>query len=225
MSSALRRAVYRLKVDAAPVIAARERSRRQYEESQPRRAKVHLLRVVAVHRYGDPQIDERLAHAYDRALKKLGFDRFAPPAWNEVRTEHQALEKLETTLTEEHPDRDFNARVAEVVKEIPDWLLLFTRAAGSGVVLGLEVPHAPDALHGLVPDNVEDQDAWPDLPKGMLTRLHPADLGFLNSLSPAEKDAFRVLADKPEKDCTRREIRFMRGLCRDAERQKRHSSE
>jgi hypothetical protein len=109
---------------------------------------------------------------------------------------------------------------------VPAWLLFFTRAGASGDILDIDVPFPPEQLFGLAPENAEDMEPWPELPKGMLKRRCPASgIEFTNSLSPAEKDAYVVLALKTEKDLTRREIKFMRDLYhREAERQIRKLS-
>jgi len=233
MSRALRQKINRLKADAAPVIAPREQRQRGGNEHLRRLSKQHLLRVIAVHRYGDPKIDEPLERAYARAMLKLGCDVNVETNIDVVNRavfimamlqgcdisepegldEELALTLFENMLENEQPDRDINSILAAAIKEVPDWLLFLTNAArASGDLLGIDVPDAPDSFFGLAPENAEDLDIWPNLPKGVLKRYSEANTRAFYR-NDAELAAYTAIMLKPKANRTRREIEFIRSLC------------
>jgi hypothetical protein len=233
MSRALRQKLRRLKAEAAPVIAAREQYERGGDENLRVVAKRHLLRVIAVYRYGDPKIDEPLESAYERAMLKLGCDIRVEMKNDVVQTvmlqiaiiegrdtsdlqnlsENQALVLFENTLRKEHSDGDINLQLAVLIKEVPDWLLFFTKAGASGDLLGIDVPDAPASLFGLAPESADDFDLWPDLPKGILKRYSDADTRAFYR-NDEEMAACTAIMLKPKARRTRNEIRFVQDLCR-----------
>jgi hypothetical protein len=152
----LLRQIRRLKAQAAPLIAERNRRDKHWLENVvPAQAEEHLLRMILVFRYGTPRIDEPLALAHERALLKLGVD------------EASSVMHLRGILEKESPDGDIKSQITTWVGQSPDWLRLLCFANISMNVLGLEAPR-------LLYDSFKlwatksDEHAWPLLPQGML---------------------------------------------------------
>src|SRR6266849_911847 len=113
MSRYTLRRIRRLRAEAAPIIAELERRKSDWTKSLPSLAENHLLRIIAVFQYGDPQIDEALALAYRRALSKLGGD------------EAIALLRLRRILETEPPAGDIKSKISTRIRQVPDWLCYF----------------------------------------------------------------------------------------------------
>jgi len=224
MSRALKRKIDRLKADAAPVFAARMANYRRWKEEQASDARRHLLRVVAVFRFGEPKPNEPLRLAYERAIALIGSDdegndaapiekeaAFFAVRWAFPRDDDDvALEKFENMLKEEHPAGDITLLCEQLIREIPAWLLLFCRVRRSAEILGIQCPPPPVDLFVAAPENPKDASAWPRLPTGVLKfEARTGLIAFLSALSEAELEAFAVLVSKSKSDCTRRESKFM----------------
>jgi hypothetical protein len=125
--------------------------------SIPANAEDHLLRIIAVFRYGEPRIDEPLASAYSRALSKLGINDAAAPS------------HVRGILEREPPAGDIKSKISTWIQELPDWLLHLCRAHLSMSVLGIKHPPFSESVFELKLAE-RDKNAWPDLPQG-----HAAD--------------------------------------------------
>jgi hypothetical protein len=153
----LLRQVRRLKAEAAPLIAERNRREKYWlEKVVPPLAEEHLLRVILVFRYGKPRIDEPLALAHERALSKLGID------------EASSIKHVRRILEKESPNGDFKSEFCTWVGQMPDWLRYLCVANISMNILKLEVPLPPLSLLHKLSLTTSDMDAWPLLPQGML---------------------------------------------------------
>jgi hypothetical protein len=149
----------RLAADAGPFLAALERGKREWEDLLPARAEDHLLRIIAVFRYGDPRIDEPLADAYSRALSKLGTNDAAAPS------------HVRGILETEPPAGDIKSKISSRIQELPDWLLYFCFANVSMNLLGIHRQRLSESVLELKLAK-SDQNVWPNLPQGVLERRH-----------------------------------------------------
>jgi len=223
MSRSLLRRVHRLVADAAPIIAEVERHRR---DGLLFLAIDHLLRVVAVFRYGEPKIDEPLALAYQRALSKLAGGQASLtrsmtfPETELLDTavrskgpspmEDAAFMSLEATLEVERRDGDIISQFGALIQEIPDWLYCFCRVYVSAGLLAIELPRGSSTAFELRPSRA-DADVWPFLPQGVLEPKTPRSNvdNLLALMSPVEQRAYCLISQKPERELTRHEQRFV----------------
>jgi hypothetical protein len=215
----LLRQIRRLKAYAAPLIAERNRRKKEWEDSLPPLAEDHLLRVILVFRYGEPRIDEPLALAYRRALSKLKSDRtellknsgtFVIYKGDED-GELSLLNDLRRILEREPPAaEDLKSKISTWVRQMPDWLRYLCLADLSMRLLGLEPPPLSHDMLKLKCAK-SDNDAWPSLPEGIL--VPRPDYGdqfrYIEKMSPEELIVYYTISKKAEQEWTRREHRFM----------------
>ena len=196
MSRSTLRKVRRLKAVTAPLIADLDRRKSEWEESLPFLALGHLLRIIAVFQYGQPQIDEPLARAYSRALSKLGGH------------EAFALLQLRKMLEEDPFDGRSKSKLSNLLQEIPEWLLNFCEAYISMNLLGLEHPQWSESVSELTLAK-SDKNAWPYLPQGVPERRHK---GRNLAISLEESKNYLDISRKPQEEWTRHERRFIREI-------------
>src|SRR5947199_7567631 len=152
------RSIRRLKADAAPVFVELDRRVSEWKKSLPSLAEDHMLRVVAVFRYGGPRIDEALAHARGRACSKLEIYNC---------NDSSLSNRMRTILQGEPPNKSIRSKIFACVPKMPDWLRYLCAAHISMRMLGFKLrPLSPDMFR-LHPAQA-DIRAWPSLPKGML---------------------------------------------------------
>jgi hypothetical protein len=214
--SALRR-MRRLRALAETVIA----KQRWYGNYLPDLAEEHLLRVIAVFRFGDPRIDEPLGRAYRRACSHLAerlcleIKRFP-----QYRTKHRGLNEadvfshLRRLLRSESASGDIKSEFCTCVSRMPDWLRHLCFVEHSMEILGLEATPLSEDMRKLRP-NGTDWAAWPRLPEGILEPC-PEDgeqrRSFLDEMSPEEQTSFLSIMHKPLHELTRHEHRFVREM-------------
>jgi hypothetical protein len=219
MSLAKLRQIRRLKARAAPVIAERDRRIKERTESLPSVAEEHLLRVILVFRYGEPQIDEPLSLAYCRALSKMNDPSKIVTPLSVIKgkgnsssypIDSMALNDFRTILEREPPDEDIQQKISTWVKQMPDWLRHLCDTGVSMKVLKLESP-PPGQDKRKFYRTKSDRRAWPMLPQGMLKphTYYDEDDRFIKQMSPEEAMAFIRIYEKPEEEWTRRERRFI----------------
>ena len=202
MSRSTLRAIRRLKAAHAPIIEEYERRRREWRESVlPRWAEEHLLRVIAVFQYGEPQIDEPLAESYSRALSKLGH------------SEQAALARVRQLVEREPPPGDIRSKIVARIQQAPDWLRFLCRARRSIQLLDIEASPYPEIMFELLEVSKSDRDRWPLLPQGVLEPRPPRDPDdFLNKMSLEELLAYAEIHERPEEEWTRHEHRFVHAM-------------
>ena len=159
-----RRRLSRLEKRVASVVA--ERKRREPEEMAWRHqaALYHATKLVTLILHGDPQIDEPLAIAWERALAHLGLSG----------TPQELLFYRLRAVVAALPGDTENAKIARVFSSAPSWLLDFCAASLDCHVLGVELPKSsePESQYGR--DGLrEARDAWPDLPTGTIGAGRP----------------------------------------------------
>ena len=163
MNLITRRRLSRLEKRAASAVA--ERKRREPERAARRReaALYHATKLVTLILHGDPQIDEPLAIAWERALAHLGLSGTPQEIFCRLRAVVAAL-----------PGDTENAKIARVLSSAPSWLLDFCAASLDCYVLGVELPKSsePESQYGR--DGLrEARDSWPDLPTGTIGAGRP----------------------------------------------------
>jgi hypothetical protein len=114
--------------------------------------------------HGDPQIDEPLAIAWERALGDLGLSG----------TPQELLHyRLRAVLADLPGDTEI-AKFAHIFRSAPSWLLGFCYAWVDCVLLGIEEPKSSEPRPQYGRDGLrEANDAWPDLPKGTIGAGRP----------------------------------------------------
>jgi hypothetical protein len=174
--------------------------------------------VIAVFRYGKPQIDEPLADAYDRAILELkritGESR---DNWQE--TELAVLDGLRWILESESPDDsdDIKSKLSAQVRQMPDWLRYLCATNFSMNILGLET--LSDDLLSRLRRAKSDRHFWPHLPQGILEpqRDYGEQNRFMEKMSLEELMAYTWILEKPEDEWTRHQHRFIEEMdARDA---------
>jgi len=196
MNGSTLRRIRRLKADHAHTIAEYERRKEEWKESLPSLAVDHLLRIIAVFQYGDPQIDEPLACANRRALSKLGH------------VEAVALKRIRGVLEGEPPAGDIKSKISARVRQMPDWLLDLCDARISMNVLEIEAPPRPNGASE-VRQSKSDGEAWPFLPQGVLVPGRKREPSFADEMSFEELLLYRHILRRPEEQRTRHEQRFL----------------
>src|SRR5262249_36529826 len=122
-----------------------------------------------------------------------------------------ALDDFRTTLELELPDGDINQKISTWVKQIPDWLRRLCGTGFSMAVLKLEAPPLPQDMRKFCP-TISDRRAWTMLPQGMLKPIIDyghEDYRVIEQLSAEEAMSFITIYEKPEREWTRRERRFI----------------
>jgi hypothetical protein len=206
MSRAKLRQIRQLKARFEPLIAERDRRRKEREKSAPPRAEAHLLKVILVFRHGQPRIDEPLALAYRRALKIVG-----PPSLNDDEgnpsylMEILALDDFRRTLEREQPAGNMKHKISAWVNQMPAWLRYLCDTGMSMVLLSLESHPLPEDIRKFRRTE-SDERAWPNLPQGMLQPRPAANVG---KASAEEAWSALRIYEKPRREWTRRERRFI----------------
>jgi hypothetical protein len=157
--------------------------------------------MILVFRYGEPDIEEPLALAYDRALSKLGS------------TEKMSLIVLRGTLEREPPAGDVKSKISTWVRQVPEWLRYFCLANVSMRLLGLEDPPLSERCSKFR-HATSDGSAWPLLPQGLLEprRDYGEQYRFVDEMSSEDLHSYLEIREKPEHEWTRHEHRFIREI-------------
>jgi hypothetical protein len=164
MNLITRRRLSRLEKRVASVVA--ERKRREPEVMAWRRqaALDHATKLATLIVHGDPQIDEPLAIAWERALGHLELSG----------TPQELLYyRLRAALAGLPGDTEI-AKFAHTFRSAPSWLLGFCTASVDCSVLGIDLPKSsePEPQYGR--DGLrEARDSWPDLPTGKIGAGRP----------------------------------------------------
>jgi hypothetical protein len=173
-----RRRLSRLEKRVASVVA--ERKRREPEEMARQRqaALYHATKLVTLILHGDPQIDEPLAIAWERALGHLGLSG----------TPQEPLYYRLLAALADLPGDTENAKIAGVLRSAPSWLLGFCDASLDCCLLGIELPKSSEPAPEYGRDGLrEGRDSWPDLPKGTIGAGRPIpNPNPMRTLSPEE---------------------------------------
>jgi len=147
--------------------------------------------------HGDPQIDEPLAIAWQRALGYLGLSS----------TPQKFLPYLLYAVLADLPGDTENAKIAGVFSSAPSWLLHFCLAAVDSVALGIELPKSSDPAPEYGRDGLrETWDSWPDLPKGTISAGRPIPKPDpISTLSAEERRDLMRLHTSGEENWSRRD--------------------
>jgi hypothetical protein len=163
-----RRRLSRLEKRVASVVA--ERKRREPEEMEWRRqaALYHARKLSTLILHGDPQIDEPLAIAWERARGHLGLSGTPEELFH--------YQRFRVVVVGPHGDTEIAeiAKFAHVFRSAPSWLLDFCHASVDCCLLGIELPKSSEPAPQYGRDGLrEANDAWPDLPKGTIGAGRP----------------------------------------------------
>jgi hypothetical protein len=147
--------------------------------------------------HGDPQIDEPLAIAWERALGQLGLGG----------TSQEPLDYRLRAVLKDLPGDTENAKIAHVFSSAPSWLLHFCRAWLDCFILGIELPKSLEPRPQYGRDGLrEAKDAWPDLPKGTIGAGPPVpEPKPMRVLSPEERNELLRLHESGEENWLRRD--------------------
>jgi hypothetical protein len=142
------------------LVTAERRQREPLELAWQRQAaRDHAAKLVALILHGDPEIEEPLAIAWDRALDYLGL--------KEVHQAHLP-DRLRAAVLATLPGDTENAKFAGVFYSAPSWLLSFCMARLDGFVLGFELPKDSEPALRCGRDGLREMRSWPDLPSGTI---------------------------------------------------------
>src|SRR5262245_28996992 len=164
MSLISRQRLSRLEKRAASVVRERKRREPEVLAWQRQAALYHATKLATLILHGDPQIDEPLAIAWERALGHLGLSG----------TRQELLyDRLRAALADLPGDTEI-AKIARVFSSAPSWLLRFCKAWLDCFVLGIELPKSSEQEPEYGRDGLrETSGAWPDLPKGTIGAGRP----------------------------------------------------
>jgi hypothetical protein len=164
MNLTTRRRLSRLEKRVASVVAERKRGEPELMARLRQAALYHATKLVTLILHGDPQIDEPLAIAWERALAHLGLSS----------TPQDLLYyRLRAALADQPGDTEI-AKFAHIFPSAPSWLLLFCDAWRDCSLLGIELPKSSEPEPKFGRDGLrEADDAWPDLPKGTIGAGRP----------------------------------------------------
>jgi hypothetical protein len=165
MNLAGRRRLSRLEKRVASVVA--ERKRREPEEMEWRHqaALYHARKLATLILHGDPQIDEPLAIAWERAR---GLSSTPEELFH--------YQRFRVVVVGPHGDTESAeiAKFAHVFRSAPSWLLDFCHASVDCCLLGIELPKSSEPAPQYGRDgHREAWDAWPELPKGTIGAGRP----------------------------------------------------
>jgi hypothetical protein len=164
MNLTTRRRLSRLEKRVASVVAERKQREPEVLARQRQAALYHAAKLATLIVHGDPQIDEPLAIAWERALGHLGLSG----------TPQELLYyRLRAALGDLPGDTEI-AKFAHIFRSAPSWLLCFCKASLDCFVLGIELPKSSEPWREYGRDGLrEADDAWPDLPKGTIGAGRP----------------------------------------------------
>jgi hypothetical protein len=196
-----RRRLSRLEKRVASVVA--ERKRREPEEMEWRRqaALYHARKLMTLILHGDPQIDEPLAIAWERARGHLGLSGTPEELFH--------YQRFRVVVVGPHGDTEIAeiAKFAHVFRSAPSWLLGFCYASIDCFLLGIELPKSSEPAPEYGRDGLrEANDAWPDLPKGTVGAGRPIpNPNPMRTLSPEETIDLLGLLKSGEENWSRRD--------------------
>jgi hypothetical protein len=201
------RRLARLERLTAPYLRRQEADEEAWRKWQLAAARAHAIRLGALVLRGEPKLDEALEAAWVRCLTKFDVPsvvELGRPAGHEDFGD--ALRLAEPVL-QELPGETEQEKFQHLFDVAPSWLLWFTRAIITALVLGLKYTDRPRPRAGTV--GFREGDKWPKLPKGTLQAGDPMPS---STLTGEEQRELVALAEKPEDERNRHERRRLREL-------------
>src|SRR5262245_40392191 len=164
MSLISRQRLSRLEKRAASVVRERKRREPEVLAWQRQAAHYHAAKLATLILHGEPQIDEQLAIAWERALGHLGLSG----------TPQDVLyHRLRAALADQSGDTEI-AKLAHIFRSAPSWLLDFCSASLDCFLLGIELPKSSEPGPAYGRDGLRETcDAWPELPTGTIGAGRP----------------------------------------------------
>jgi hypothetical protein len=192
-----RRRLSRLEKRVASVVAERKRREPEVMAWRRRAALYHATKLVTLILHGDPQIDEPLAIAWERALAHLGLSG----------TPQELLHSRLRAVLEDLPGDTEIAKFAHIFRSAPSWLLDFCFASIDCLLLGIELPKSSEPAPQYGHDGHRDAwDSWPDLPTGTIGAGRPIPKpNPLRTLRVEETIELHGLLKRGEENWSRRE--------------------
>jgi hypothetical protein len=188
------RRLSRLEKLVASAVAERKQTAPEREAWLRQDARDHTRKLVTLILHGDPQIDEPLVIAWERALGCLGLSGMG-----------EELYRLRAVL-EDLPGDTENAKIAHVFSSAPSWLLHFCRAWLDCFILGIELPKSLELRPQYGRDGLrEAKGAWPDLPKGTIGAGRPIPKPKPMRISSEERNELIRLHESGEENWLRRD--------------------
>jgi hypothetical protein len=160
MGPKLRRKTAELEKRLADAVHKRDQRLKLLLREGPAYACRHATAVAAIALSGQPKIDEPLARAWARALRRYKIHR---------KDEDGAARRLHPIIVGSH---DETSRFAEIFKGAPIWLLQFTGMALDARFLKFELPDiSKEERWGSA--GFRDAQRWPQLPVGTISAGDP----------------------------------------------------
>jgi hypothetical protein len=157
------------KIEKAVSIARKpsKEGKRQLLQYSRHQAQYHATAVAAIVLSGRPKIDEPLNIAWSRALQHY---RIKLGKWGEIDHQVRAAKRLFPAIIGEN---QIEARLTEIFRTAPFWLLQFTGIAMDARLLNFRVPDI--SRRPFIWGSVGYQDArsWPLLPVGTMMAGDP----------------------------------------------------
>ena len=164
----------------------------------------HATKLATLILHGNPQIDEPLAIAWERALDYLGLSGTHLVL---SKTPQELLYyRLRDALKDVPGDTEI-AKFAHVFRSAPSWLLDFCEASLDCYVLGIELPKSSEPAPEYGRDGLREAwDSWPDLPTGTIGAGRPIPKpNPLRTLRVEETIELHGLLRRGEENWSRRE--------------------
>jgi hypothetical protein len=201
MNLIFRRRLRRLEKRVAFVVAERKRKEPEERARLYQVALSHATKLVTLILHGDPQIDEPLAIAWERARSYLGLS-----GTPEELFEYQRF-RIVVVDPRGDPEIAEIAKFAHIFRSAPSWLLDFCYARLDCVILGIELSESSEPAPEYGRDGLREAcNAWPELPKGTIGAGPPMPkLNPFRKLSREEMLDHTCLQKKGQENWSRRD--------------------
>ena len=156
------------KIEKLVSTALKEQEERAYQavKQLPDQARRHATAVAAIVLSGQPEVDEPLNKAWNRALQHYGINVRKP---GEMADQVWAAQQLLPIIM---ADEEASARFTEIFRTAPIWLLQFTLISIDAPLLKIRLPDiSRRSRWGST--GYRDALRWPLLPSGMMTTGDP----------------------------------------------------
>ncbi len=162
------------KIEKAVSIAQKESKerKRQLIKAWRYHARYHAIAVAAIVLSGQPKIDEPLNKAWTRALRHYGIE---VGEWGGIDDQVRAAQQLLRMIIGEE---EILARLAEIFRTAPVWLLQFTGIARDASLLNFHLSEISGSRFIWGSVGFEDARRWPLLPFGTMMAGDPIPIDW-----------------------------------------------
>ena len=175
--------------DVLPAAQKKREEEKKFRENCLFHSRYHAIAVAAIFLSGSPSVNEPLSKAWGRALQRYNLSVFFVPG--SLKDQVMAAQRLFPTIME---GKSEIARLTEIFRTVPDWLMTFTNLTFDRSFLKFDLPQAKQVPNwGTI--GYEQSRRWPWLPSGTMTDGDP----ILNEKAKLWSFALNLLEqEKPE---------------------------